>query len=661
MHDSNVHLKYRADVDGLRAVAVLAVFVFHLFPKLLPGGYVGVDVFFVISGYLISGIILRSLEKGSFSFADFYIKRANRIFPSLLLVLSCTFAFGWYYLLQDEFESLGKHIHKATAFFANIAYYKEAGYFDAAAELKPLLHMWSLGIEEQFYFIWPLMLFAFWKFSKVRTVRNVGILLGLSWLVSFLLSLYIVRRDVGAAFYLPHYRFWELLTGAALAYSETFYKNSKINKLFPAELKSVVGLLFILGSIFTFDGQMGFPGFWALFPTVGALLMISAGAKTKINHFILANPVMVWIGLISYPLYLWHWPLFSMGRIIKGGEPDLYVKLILGVLSFVLAWLTFKFLEKPLKTDSKIKRLNYAYVLSALMIVLSVTGVIVRKKIIVARANQGELQKILDAFYDWQYPSVRVERREVAPGVTGFFQGAAEEKVLFMGDSNIEQYYPRVDHLLTNNPSVKRSAVFITTGGCVPIAEARNQIFNCPAVIAAAKKYAEDPSVSTVVLGAQWMGYLHKNGFARFEKDGKEIPMDFQSEGYYAALKSISTMIQNFVAKGKKVHFILNIPVDMAFNPRSMIQRDFPSGKFQIIATSFDKESFDKKYLPIKNDLEQMAQKAGANVFDPMPLFCDSNTCPTVDARNEPIYKDEGHVRPFAIIERATFLDPLFL
>jgi len=217
------HPKYRPDIDGLRALAVLSVVLYHAhaFPKVLKGGFIGVDIFFVISGFLISTIIFSGLERGSFSFFDFFCRRIRRIFPALLLVLISCYAFGWFVLLADEYKQLGKHIAAGAGFVSNFVLWTESGYFDAGAETKPLLHLWSLGIEEQFYIVWPLILWWAWK--KKFNLFTITLVLAF---FSFGLNLAKYRVNGVADFYSPQTRFWELLAGALLAYitSHNFQK-----------------------------------------------------------------------------------------------------------------------------------------------------------------------------------------------------------------------------------------------------------------------------------------------------------------------------------------------------------------------------------------------------------------------------------------------------
>ena len=232
--ESNLsHPKYRPDIDGLRAVAVLSVVVFHAFPTLLKGGFIGVDVFFVISGFLISTIILKSLNNGTFSFREFYGRRVRRIFPALTIVLFSSLTLGWFGLLSDELNQLGKHVAAGAGFVSNLVLWSEVGYFDSSANSKPLLHLWSLGVEEQFYIVWPLLLWSAWKLRI--NVLLVTLLIAGS---SFLLSLNKVGYDITAAFYSPQTRFWELLAGSLLAWyqlrgrdSDPFKSRGEANRI----------------------------------------------------------------------------------------------------------------------------------------------------------------------------------------------------------------------------------------------------------------------------------------------------------------------------------------------------------------------------------------------------------------------------------------------
>jgi len=365
VHPPLSHPKYRPDIDGLRAIAVLAVVTFHAFPEWVRGGFIGVDIFFVISGYLISTIIFENLGKGSFSFSEFYARRIRRIFPALFVVITACFCFGWFELLTDEYKQLGKHMAAGAGFVANYAFWSEAGYFDNSADTKPLLHLWSLGIEEQFYIAWPLFIWLSWRYK----FNYLIIALPITFL-SFVLSVKGVRSDSVATFYSPQTRFWELIIGSLLAWITTNHKavstdlrvrfdtwispiihNRKKGKnhQVAANLLSVTGFCLLIGGFWGLNKDSRFPGELALVPVFGSALIIAAGSNAYINRTILANKVAVWFGLISFPLYLWHWPLLAFARIVKGETPSLSTRLAAVILSVVLAWLTLRLIERPIR------------------------------------------------------------------------------------------------------------------------------------------------------------------------------------------------------------------------------------------------------------------------------------------------------------------------
>ena len=338
-----MHPTYRPDIDGLRAFAVVSVLIFHAFPSLLPGGFVGVDVFFVISGFLISGIIYKEIEVSNFSFSNFYARRVKRIFPALITVLIASYAFGWLYLFTDDFRRLGSHIFRASLFLSNFILWREAGYFDNAAETKPLLHLWSLGIEEQFYIIWPVILWLFWRFRTARIPLLVLLTGGsLGW------NFYQSQIDLTHDFYSPLTRFWELSSGACLAY----YIGQHRNKPWLAHQLSGLAAAILVASIWLIDSKKAFPGFWAMLPVLGATLLIYAGPKAWCNRVLFSNRVVTWIGSISYPLYLWHWPVLAFARIVEGSTPSAPIRVGAVALSVALAWLTYVYIERPIRFRS---------------------------------------------------------------------------------------------------------------------------------------------------------------------------------------------------------------------------------------------------------------------------------------------------------------------
>ncbi|NQW83734.1 MAG: acyltransferase, partial [Alcaligenaceae bacterium] len=349
----------------MRAIAVLAVVLFHGFPQTFRGGFIGVDVFFVLSGYLISRIIFEQLNQGTFNFLDFYARRIKRIFPALLIVLVATYIAGWFTLLADEYGQLGQHIAAGAAFISNFVLWGEAGYFDNSAHTKPLLHLWSLGIEEQFYILWPLLL---WLASKLRfSLFALTLILAA---LSFYLNVTGIKSDVVATFYSPQTRIWELLIGSGLAWcvlykqegladaamfidkccrrQNTVIDHTRVRTRM-ANVLSCLGFILLIYSLIRFNRDLQFPGKWALMPVLGAAFIVAAGPLAWLNTKILSNKVLVWFGLISYPLYLWHWPLLSFAWIVEASPPSLSTRVGLIVLSVALAWLTYRLVEWPLR------------------------------------------------------------------------------------------------------------------------------------------------------------------------------------------------------------------------------------------------------------------------------------------------------------------------
>lgn len=346
------HPKYRPDIDGLRALAVVFVIVYHTYPSLLKGGFIGVDIFFVISGYLISTILFKSFDQGTFSLTNFYIRRIRRILPALTLVLFACLAFGWFALLHDELRQLGLHALGGSTFISNLMLWRESGYFDNTSETKPLLHLWSLGIEEQFYILWPILLIIGYKF------RTNLLFIGLFVLVpSLVLSLYLSSFDSVAAFYSPLSRFWELMVGSIIAWINLYRPKLSLNenRLVLANISSILGLLLIAIGVMSIDKTTeGFPGRWALLPVLGAAFIIFAGPDSWANKNFLSNKVAIFIGLISYPLYLWHWPILTFTRIVNSDKVPSHAFRFAALLVIVfLSWLTAEVVEKPFRYGSK--------------------------------------------------------------------------------------------------------------------------------------------------------------------------------------------------------------------------------------------------------------------------------------------------------------------
>lgn len=489
--------RYLPAVDGLRGVAVLGVLAFHAFPDAVPGGYVGVDVFFVISGFLITGIVARQLMNGDFSFARFYWRRVRRLFPALVLVLAVTLTLGWFLLLPDEFKQLGKHASAAAAFLANFALWRESGYFDTAAELKPLLHLWSLGIEEQFYLVWPAILVALWK---RRTV-----LLATLWILvvaSFIYSAGAALSAPADSFYSPASRFWELGAGCLLALSsrrrEHEQQTDEDRRFLDVgyNILPLAGLALIFAAMMEFDATTAFPGWNALLPVAGTLLILATPGNAWLPRRLLGSRPLTWVGLISYALYLWHWPLLSLLNILDAGSPPVAIRSTALGLSFLLAWLTYRYLETPIRT-ARGPAFNLPLVASAAA--AGMAGVIIY-------ASGGAAQRFsadIQALRHGPQSDPRCQARFVATAPINYCRATSEDppSILLVGDSRAHAIYEVVAPRLAPAHSV----MLLGRGGCPPLLNVRINGYDsnekeCPQIWRSFVRYVHETQPKVVVV-----------------------------------------------------------------------------------------------------------------------------------------------------------------
>lgn len=362
-------IKYRKDIDGLRAFAVLPVVLYHANFSGLSGGFVGVDVFFVISGFLITQILIKDMEDGSYSLSDFYARRIRRILPALLAMLMFVLAAAPFFLLPSEFSGLWKEALGTLFFVANIVYWRDSGYFSPDAEAKPLLHMWSLGIEEQFYIFAPLALWLALKYGR----KYLSVLIASLALLSFIASAMLTERYAGASFYLLPTRAWELLAGAFLA-SLRFERPTSTRATFGRELLASAGLACLITAAVTFSKATSFPGYAAALPVIGSVLLIRFAETTIIGSILSLRPV-VFIGAISYSLYLWHWPLVVFFRDLGWLEISLG-RVTVVALAIVMAWLSWRFIENPTRNRKGFSNKRLAALsVTGVMIVCGVSGI----------------------------------------------------------------------------------------------------------------------------------------------------------------------------------------------------------------------------------------------------------------------------------------------
>ncbi|MFS2165333.1 acyltransferase family protein [Variovorax sp. Varisp62] len=649
-----MHPKYRPDIDGLRAIAVGSVLAYHAFPSLLPGGFIGVDIFFVISGFLITTILLQSLAAGDFSYGDFYARRIRRIFPALVLVLLATLAFGWYVLLPGEFSQLGKQTTGGAAFFANLVFLGEAGYFDATAETKPLLHLWSLGIEEQFYIFWPLLLGLAWRrrWPMLRVTLAVAV-------ISFLVNVLTVQPHRAAAFYSPLSRAWELMAGGLLAAMrlKAASNGSAQQRPWTKHVQSVVGMGLIVLGLFMTRSTKAFPGWWALLPVLGAVSCIAAGPNGVLNRYLLSNRVMVWIGLISYPLYLWHWPLLSYARIVAGGEPPLQVRIVLVAAAVVLAWATYRFLERFVKLHLSQGMLRG---LAGSGAALALAGALVFLGTPPPRNDSQALQAVADATREDNYYGGFEET--ALGGQFVYRTGSGRHNVLLIGDSHVEQYAPRALELVRTQPGKARTVYFATKGSCPPVPGLFSSAdTGCEERRQAVLDLALKPDIDSVVIGGCWSCYFTGAGptVNYFLDDRKAVHPFLNGDGIELSLKSLGEVLKRLSAH-KTVYLVLGNPVGMDFDPLKQIQGSRLGG--MTAAGGQLKAPMPQDQAVLNARLKQVAEANGARVIEPFASLCADGQCiRSMPDDGSPAYKDIGHLRPRYARSFATYIDPALL
>lgn len=659
-HSHLSHPKYRPDIDGLRALAVLAVVGFHAFPSWIRGGFVGVDVFFVISGFLISTIIFENLDRGTFSFREFYARRIKRIFPALLLVLFASYAFGWFALLADEYKQLGKHIAAGAGFVSNFALWHEAGYFDNTADTKPLLHLWSLGIEEQFYIVWPFVLWCAWK--RKANLLTVTILVAA---VSFYLNLKGVKKDSVAAFYSPPTRFWELLSGSMLAWCALYKKgaftstNLKLDALLCSmiyreklsddgrtlsNVLSFLGVILLAVGFWRINKETGFPGKWALLPISGAVLIIIAGPKAWFNRTILSSKIAVWFGLISFPLYLWHWPILSFARIVESGLPSREIRLAAVVVSIALAWFTYKFVERPIRlSESSNKKVA---VLSMLMVVCGLVGYLTFKE------NGFEWRERRFQSFGYSdlikpYPHIPFHNDSCDSMFPGFKEYGAcliskniSPEILILGDSHSQQYFKSFSRKLPD-----MSVMNLAHGGCLPFSSVTHLTpEDCDVKFSAALRFAaETPSIKAIYLVGYW-GYLASGGFG-IDNENYRLPRRLTDKDASAFFDKGSKFLSVLVSSGKEIIFVGDTP-DLDFNIRSCFDsRPLVFGHKNVREfCGVTRAEFDGRNRDYHELISKLVSRfPSVKSYNPTDLFCDGVMCKAV-IKEKPLYYNSDHL-----------------
>jgi peptidoglycan/LPS O-acetylase OafA/YrhL len=652
---------YRPDIDGLRAVAVLLVLGFHAELQFFGAGFAGVDVFFVISGYLISRIVFRALAKGTFSFRDFYIRRINRIFPALVVVVVACLLVGWVVSMPTEYRLLGKHSFGGSVFASNIILWREAGYFDSPH--KPLLHLWSLAVEEQFYLVWPPLALIAWRrnWNVARTITVVILSsLGVSAWMGY-------RGLTVESFYFAGTRLWEIGAGALLAQQQERNTTSRSVAVFERprirEAAGFLGLVLLALTLLVVNHETPWPGLLALLPVLGSILIIATGPDTFIARKLLASRTLVLIGLISYPLYLWHWPLLVFARVVRGGPlSGMATAAVLG-LSFVLAWLTYRYVESPIRLG--IRKGRSAAMLLPALAAAGCAGLAIHTGIIPPRLYAAASQ-LDEARNDREGSPIGEGIDRDGRPVVDSIPGAPESSVVMIGDSHIRHYWPRVLRLSRDSAPRFPTVLMLRYGSCVPMpgVERRGapspltrKAFECARFHQGAIDIAKAPRVNAVVYAAIWAEYL-SDEVTFF--DGENEPLRTKGSPTDRAFAHFASELRGLTDSGKRVYIVLDNPVDSAFDPVSMLPSRVPGFARRGAVTWVPRSRIEARSQAVNVRLREAARIGGATIIDPVDFLCGTSSCPTVSATGRPFYRDDNHMRASFVREKVTYIDRVF-
>ena len=646
-------MNYRRDIDGLRAIAVLSVVFFHAGLTWFPGGFAGVDIFFVISGFLITQIVMEAIATRRFSLADFYVRRARRILPALYVVIGGILLLGLLLLLPLELAGLSKSILATNLFISNFLFWKQAGYFDTNAELKPLLHTWSLAVEEQFYFVWPLLL-VFSHRRRWCLKSLVVILLSASFIGASLL----LAKMPSAVFYLFPFRAWELLMGAALA---TGYLGNLAESRW-RHTCSLAGLGLLLFSCLFLNKALPFPGWNALPPCIGAVLLIAAGKDAVVNRYVLSARPLVLVGLISYSLYLWHWPLLAYVRVVNSGQlPGAEAAAAISIAT-LLAWLTWRYIEQPFRAVGKGCRQAPLLAKFALPGVLFcvIAGAAVAFKGFPGRIPASALAAQTAAF-DFNTSRSRCHldvANVVLPAleqcITQRLTGTAAKVVAVWGDSHAEAIVPGV---IVMPGLTELELLQLTKTSCPPLLGAT--------VLRGGKDYrecaifnkkvlallTESKTITTVVLSARWPVYTLGTPFGVPEElpgaPGYALTSD--SLNISTSLTSIEVLeaalgntVNLLTRAGKSVVIVGAVP-EMRFDVPACVARSrmvLPGAK----KCGLDQKAVGPRIAEVNAALAAAASRYRAATVYPDHILCQRLYCDAEGPQGQVLYYDHNHL-----------------
>ena len=644
-------MKYRSEIDGLRALAVVPVILFHAGFKAFSGGFVGVDVFFVISGYLITTILLNELEAGNFSIVRFYERRARRILPALFFIMFLCLPFAWFWLLPQDMKSFSQSLVAVSVFASNILFWRTSGYFDTATELKPLIHTWSLSVEEQYYVLFPLFLLVAWKLGR----RWIAVLLFTIAVISLALAQYFSTRSPSAAFYLLPTRAWELMIGALVAFYYTEHNIKKHRHSF-SQIFSLIGLALITYAIVAYNNQTPFPSIYALAPTLGAALIIVFSTKDTLVGKLLSSKLFVGVGLISYSAYLWHQPMFAFARHRSLDEPSLWLMCALAIAALPLSYLTWRFVERPFRNKHTFNRKQvfiFAFIGSFMFGGVGLIGHI-------TNGSPNRFQFAIN------YPDMTLFEDQVKecwldikknPSIdSGCKIGARNEDAKFavIGDSHAGALLYGLDLEAKRN---NLSGLSYTYRSCPPLKNTdplkitdddficlkfRNSFFSSLSL--------NNHIPEIIVINARWALLMEKKRYQNNKgvvEPGDDWIWDLDPASYRESMaKSIADSIKDILANGKKVILIYPVP-EMAWDVPSRLRKvQLYNGAVNPEDASITQESFQKRTRSAYDALDSIGDYKNLIRIKPENLFCTNHSSSICIAHldGKPLYFDDDHL-----------------
>ena len=645
-------MKYRSEIDGLRALAVLPVIFFHAGFELFSGGFVGVDVFFVISGYLITSIILEDLENNRFSFIYFYERRIRRILPALFFVILTCIPFAWFWMVPGQMKDFSQSIVAVSLFASNILFWKESGYFDASAEEKPLLHTWSLAVEEQYYVLFPIFLFLTWRFGKSRIFWIIVILAS----ISLMLSEWGSRNKVTANFYLAPTRAWEIFSGSIVAF---IVQKKGVQK---NEIISLLGLLAVFFAFFFYDEKTPFPSIYTLVPVIGVMLLIMYGTKETLVAKLLSTKLFVGIGLISYSAYLWHQPLFAFAKIRMLEEPPQLMMFTLAIFSLLLAFVSWRYVEKPFRSKQQYTRKSIFLLSTTILTILITFGLIGHLNFGYEKRYSQEFVKTLKDSNERDVSSIKcflrpeeistIPSHPISECTSYFIDNSAS--VMMIGDSHLDTIGVFLQKELYK---MGIGSYSVSYPGCPPFTglyTPGNKHKGCHEYNQSMLDYAEQNGITDIILVAGFSSYLNgtsynngEGGIRGFEgvdlieiKD-KNLSQNNKkrisrvSKEYKKQLSSLSKKFRLFVFHSPP---IVGWDVPKYYAHKAMFDKDNSS----IHTHSFTNY---KSYISNFNNIIDSIENENLYYFNLASLFCSevTNRC-IMNKGKKLLYRDEYHL-----------------